>query len=53
VEQARRPYRPQPGLPGREHQVWLGDSMGEMAAYYRLADMAFIGGSLVPLGGRT
>ncbi len=41
------------GLPGREHQVWLGDSMGEMAAYYRLADMAFIGGSLVPLGGQN
>jgi len=24
-----------------------------MAAYYRLADMAFIGGSLVPLGGQN
>lgn len=45
-------YRSQ-GLPGAEHQVWLGDSMGEMAAYYRLADLAFVGGSLLPLGGQN
>ena len=41
------------GLPGSETQVWLGDSMGEMAAYYTLADIAFIGGSLLPLGGQN
>lgn len=40
-------------LPGPETQVWLGDSMGEMAAYYTLADIAFIGGSLLPLGGQN
>jgi 3-deoxy-D-manno-octulosonic-acid transferase len=34
-------------------QVWLGDSMGELYAYYALADIAFIGGSLVPLGGQN
>ena len=34
-------------------QVVLGDSMGEMPAYYALADCAFIGGSLVPLGGQN
>jgi 3-deoxy-D-manno-octulosonic-acid transferase len=33
-------------LPGRETQVWLGDSMGEMAAYYALADLALMGGTL-------
>jgi len=33
--------------------VWLGDSMGEMVAYYTLADLAFIGGSLLPLGGQN
>jgi 3-deoxy-D-manno-octulosonic-acid transferase len=33
--------------------VVLGDSIGEMAAYYRTADVAFIGGSLVPLGGQN
>jgi 3-deoxy-D-manno-octulosonic-acid transferase len=31
----------------------LGDSMGEMALYYALADAAFIGGSLQPLGGQN
>ena len=40
-------------LPGLETQIWLGDSMGEMAAYYTLADIAFVGGSLVPLGGQN
>jgi 3-deoxy-D-manno-octulosonic-acid transferase len=34
-------------------QVLLGDSMGEMAAYYAAADVAFIGGSLVPTGGQN
>ena len=41
------------GLPTAETQVWLGDSMGEMVAYYSLADLAFIGGSLLPLGGQN
>lgn len=40
-------------MPDAETEVWLGDSMGEMAAYYRLADVAFIGGSLLPLGGQN
>ncbi len=40
-------------LPDPQTQVWLGDSMGEMAAYYALADLAFIGGSLLPLGGQN
>lgn len=37
----------------RETEVFLGDSMGEMAAYYAAADVAFIGGSLLPLGGQN
>ena len=41
------------GLPDSATPVWLGDSMGEMAAYYTLADVAFIGGSLLPLGGQN
>ena len=41
------------GLPTADDQVWLGDSMGEMAAYFTLADLAFIGGSLLPLGGQN
>jgi 3-deoxy-D-manno-octulosonic-acid transferase len=34
-------------------EVLLGDSMGEMALYYALADAALIGGSLMPLGGQN
>jgi 3-deoxy-D-manno-octulosonic-acid transferase len=37
----------------RETEVFLGDSMGEMAAYYAAADVAFVGGSLLPLGGQN
>ena len=33
-----------------ETQAVLGDSMGEMAAYYAACDVAFIGGSLLPFG---
>ena len=36
-----------------ETQVLLGDSMGEMFAYYAACDIAFIGGSLLPLGGQN
>lgn len=31
----------------------LGDSMGEMFTYYASCDVAFIGGSLLPLGGQN
>ncbi len=34
-------------------QVWIGDSMGELWAYYLAADVAYIGGSIVPLGGQN
>ena len=34
-------------------RVVLGDSLGELGAYYRSADLAFIGGSLLPLGGQN
>jgi 3-deoxy-D-manno-octulosonic-acid transferase len=34
-------------------RVVLGDSMGELFAYYRAADVAFIGGSLLPFGGQN
>ncbi len=33
--------------------VWLGDSMGEMPAYYALASLAMLGGSFAPLGGQN
>lgn len=37
----------------RDVRVLLGDSMGEMFAYYTACDVAFIGGSLLPLGGQN
>jgi len=40
-------------LPDTATRVWLGDSMGEMAAYYALADVAVIGGTLLPFGGQN
>ena len=33
--------------------VWLGDSLGEMAAYYGSADAVLLGGSFAPLGGQN
>jgi 3-deoxy-D-manno-octulosonic-acid transferase len=33
--------------------VWLGNSMGELYAYYVACDIAFVGGSLLPLGGQN
>ena len=33
--------------------VWLGDSLGEMALYYALADVALLGGSFERLGGQN
>jgi 3-deoxy-D-manno-octulosonic-acid transferase len=33
--------------------IWLGDSLGEMALYYGLADAALLGGSFAPLGGQN
>ena len=33
--------------------IWLGDSMGEMALYFGLAQIALLGGSFAPLGGQN
>ena len=33
--------------------VWLGDSLREMPAYYACADVALLGGSFAPLGGQN
>ena len=34
-------------------RIVIGDSMGEMFAYYAACDIAFVGGSLLPLGGQN
>jgi 3-deoxy-D-manno-octulosonic-acid transferase len=36
-----------------ETAVFLGDSMGELLLFYAAADLAFVGGSLVPTGGHN
>lgn len=36
-----------------ETAVFLGDSMGELLLFYAAADLAFVGGSLVPIGGHN
>jgi len=39
--------------PTEQTAVLLGDSMGELQSWYATADMAFIGGSLVDVGGHN
>lgn len=40
-------------LPEATTQVWLGDSMGELFAWYAAADVAFVGGSLLDYGSQN
>lgn len=40
-------------VPATDTQVWLADTLGEMGLWYRLAPVAFVGGSLVAVGGHT
>lgn len=47
---ARR-SRGQAALPNM--RVYLGDSLGELVAFYAASDCAFVGGSLAPLGGQN
>lgn len=39
--------------PAAATEVWIGDSMGELFAYYAAADLAFIGGSLLDFGAQN
>ncbi|MDO8439671.1 MAG: 3-deoxy-D-manno-octulosonic acid transferase [Polaromonas sp.] len=41
------------GAPPAAADVWLGDSLGEMALYYALSDVALLGGSFEALGGQN
>lgn len=40
-------------LPDINTKIFLGDSMGELYLYYALSDIAFVGGSFVPVGGHN
>ncbi|MFB6348960.1 3-deoxy-D-manno-octulosonic acid transferase [Moraxella sp. ZJ142] len=37
----------------KDTQVYLADSMGELMAWYQVADIAVVGGSFVPVGGHN
>lgn len=37
----------------QETDIFLGDTMGEMPLFYAASDVAFVGGSLVPVGGHN
>ncbi len=39
--------------PTAEHDVYLADTMGELGLFYRLSQLVFVGGSLVPHGGQN
>jgi len=52
-EQIRFQRRSDDSPVSADTQVLLGDSMGEMYAYYAASDVAFVGGSLLPLGGQN
>jgi len=39
--------------PTQGDQVWMGDSMGEMTAYFAMADVTLMGGTWRPFGGQN
>lgn len=43
----------EPDASAKLADVWLGDSIGEMPAYYAAARVALLGGSFEPLGGQN
>jgi 3-deoxy-D-manno-octulosonic-acid transferase len=49
----RSQWGERPTLIDMSADVWLGDSLGEMALYYGLSDAALLGGSFAPLGGQN
>jgi 3-deoxy-D-manno-octulosonic-acid transferase len=40
-------------VPSASHQVFVIDAMGELMPFYAASDLAFVGGSLVPIGGHN
>ena len=42
-----------PGSEAHAADVWLGDTLGEMATYCAAAQVALLGGSFAPLGGQN
>ena len=46
-------FRTQSGNIDTGTSIYLGDTLGEMLLFYSAADVAFVGGSLVPIGGHN
>ena len=44
---------PAGSMDARQADIWLGDTLGEMALYYAISDVALLGGSFAPLGGQN
>ena len=40
-------------MPSLDTDIWLIDTLGEMGLIYHLVNIAFVGGSLVPIGGHN
>lgn len=54
IDQGFRTLRQSAGQPlAADTQVLLGDTMGELLAFCGAADLVFVGGSLVPVGGHN
>jgi 3-deoxy-D-manno-octulosonic-acid transferase len=49
----RSDWAEMPPASAGDADVWLGNSIGEMPAYYACADVALLGGSFAPLGGQN
>jgi 3-deoxy-D-manno-octulosonic-acid transferase len=45
--------RSQGGTVERDTAVYVADTLGELGLFYRLAPLAFVGGTLVPMGGHN
>jgi 3-deoxy-D-manno-octulosonic-acid transferase len=41
------------GVPSAAHQVFVIDAMGQLMPFFAAAEVAFVGGSLVPIGGHN
>ena len=41
------------GNPAQAEDIYLADSIGELGLWYRLCEIVFVGGSLVPKGGQN
>ena len=51
--QRRSSWAAMPAPEAAQADVWLGDSIGEMATYFGCARVALLGGSFAPLGGQN